>query len=387
MLCGRSVAALMAPGAGDRWGAREYRFATESLRAGRFMRVFVLVAGAGCLGLAVLLPIMQFHPAGPSGAVARTAQLLASASALAVGVRWLVGPWPSHRQAVAFVVWADIAASLGAVTMSTPAAQLTGTTYLGLIGIFAGFVLGSRILVLHCVFAASVIAGVTVWAVVHEQRDAFWLFIYYVPALTWVVAVPLIGSVLIDLGRRAIVKTARSAHYDPLTGLRNRRGMHASVGRALSRRPPVDVTLAVFDIDNFKQINDDGGHVTGDAALVALAARLREVTRPDEYAARIGGDELVLVSFCAEDDPAAALRDRVSALTCMRFGDADIAVSVGIATMSTATPHFSLVDLVRHADAAMYEAKRSGGATCVVYATKSTMGAAAGHRHRRDRPA
>lgn len=353
------------------------------------MRVFVLVAGAGCIGLAGLLAIMQFHPAGPTGAVPRTAQLLASASALAVGVRWLLGPWPSHRQAVAFVVWADIAATLGAVTMSTPAAQLTGTTYLGLIGIFAGFVLGSRILVLHCLFAGSIIVGVTVFAVVHEERDAFWLFIYYVPALTWVVAVPLIGSVLIDLGRRAIVKTARSAHYDPLTGLRNRRGMHASVGRALARRLPVDVTLAVFDIDNFKQINDDGGHVTGDAALVALAARLRDVSRPDEYAARIGGDELVLVSFGAGAgaDPAMALRDRVSTLTCMRFGDADIAVSVGIATMSTTTPHFSLVDLLRHADAAMYEAKRSGGATCAVYATKSTTVAAAGLGHRRDRPA
>ncbi|MGW0159991.1 diguanylate cyclase domain-containing protein [Mycobacterium sp. NPDC003323] len=372
-------------GVADRWGAREYRFATGALREGRFMRVFMLVAGVSCIGLAGLLTVMQFHPQGPTGAVGRGAQILASATAVAVGVRWLRGPWPTYRQSIAFVIWADIAAGLGAVTMSTPEAQLSGSTYIGLIGIFAGFILGARILFMHCLFASAFITGVTVWAVLYEHHDGFDLFIQYIPALTWVVAVPLIGCALIDLGRRAIVRTARSAHYDSLTGLRNRRGMHSSVGRVITAGPHTTVAMAVCDIDRFKQLNDDNGHAVGDAALVALAARLRQVARPDEVTARIGGDELVLVSFVDDSDPVIELVERMSALTNVELGDSDLTVSVGIATMPASAAHFSIDDVLRHADDAMYEAKRSGGASCVVYATEPTMAATATRGHDHDR--
>ena len=348
------------------------------------MPMFMLVAGVCCIGLAGLLVVMQFHPAGPTSAAARVAQAVTSASAVGVGIWWLRGPWPTYRRSVAFVVWADIAAALGAITMSTPSAQLAGTTYLGLVGIFAGFILGARILAAHCLFGLSVILGITAWAVLSGDGDAFWLFIYYVPALTWVVAVPLVGSILIDLGRRAIARTARSAHHDALTGLRNRRGMYASVRRVVARNPRITVAMAVCDIDRFKQLNDDGGHAVGDAALVDFAARLRDIARPDEITARIGGDELVLVAFCAGADPVAELVDRVPALT--QGEDVGFTVSIGIAAMPADVAHFSVDDLLRHADSAMYEAKRAGGATCSVYVTESTTDAAGALRRGRDRP-
>lgn len=358
------------------WGVREYRFATNALREGRFMRLFMLVTGVCCIGLAGLLAVAQWHPAGPSGLVARGVQVLAAGSAVAVGVRWLRGPWPSFPQAILFLVWADIAAATGAVTMATPAAQLSATPYMGIVGVFAGFILGARILLLHCIFAGGVIACISIRAVAVEQYSAFDLSIYFMPAVVWVVAVPLVGSALIELGRRAIVRTARAAHYDPLTGLRNRRGMHVSVGRLVARSPRSVVAMAVCDIDRFKQLNDDGGHALGDAALVALAAKLRAVARADELTARIGGDELVLVSFLDDVTRISDLADRVSELTTVQAGDADFTVSIGIATMSTAASHFTVDAVVRHADAAMYEAKRSGGATCAVHGCDSATGPA-----------
>lgn len=371
----------------EAWGAREYRFATRALTDGRFMRLFVMVTGVSCIGMAGLLVIVQFHPAGPTGVPVRVLHILVAASAVAVGWRWMRGPWPSYTQAIAFVVWADIALVCTVGTLSTAAAQLSAMTYMGIVGVFAGFLLGARVLLVHCVLGAAVIAGIVARAVLVGERSGFELFIYYMPALVWVVIVPLVGSVLIDMGRRAIVKTARSAHYDSLTGLRNRRGMYASVGQALARGPQATVAMAVCDIDRFKRLNDAGGHAAGDAALVALAARLQEVARPDEFTARIGGDELVLVSLLDGDAALPELVDRVRALTRVQLGDVEFTVSIGIAAMSPSEPHFTVDAVVRHADSAMYEAKRAGGAMCAGYPTESTTAASADRRRVPDRSA
>ncbi|WP_133053612.1 GGDEF domain-containing protein [Mycolicibacterium bacteremicum] len=362
-------------GVGDRWGGREYRFATGALREGRFMRVFMFVAGLGCLGLAVLGLSLQDTPQGPGGVVDRGLQALFVVAAIAVGVRWWRGPWPTFGQSVCFVVWADIACAVMAATMSTPTARLAVTPYIGLVGVFAGFILGSRILRLHCAFGAALIAGIVLHAEVFEAHRILDLYLYFMPALTWAVGVPLVGSILIDLGRRAIERTARSAHYDALTGLRNRRGMYSSIGRAVARDRRTTIVMAVFDIDRFKQLNDDGGHAAGDAALVAFAARLRGIARPDEITARLGGDELVLVAFGTDVDPMPDLVDRVSTLT--GTAGSDFTVSIGIAAMSAGAQHFSIDDLLRHADSAMYESKRAGGATCTVHAMASTTAATA----------
>ncbi|KRD04891.1 hypothetical protein ASE48_19775 [Mycobacterium sp. Root265] len=367
-------------------GRREYVFATNSLRAGHFMRVFMLVAGLGCIGLAVLGGVMQLHPEGPAGVTARSVQGTVLISAVVIGVYWWRAPWPSFGQSVAFVVWADLACAMVAVTMATPAARLSMTSYVGLIGIFAGFILGTQILRLHCAFSALLIGGIVVWAVL-EDHSVVELFIYFMPAFTWAVGVPLISSVLIELGRRAILTTARSAHYDSLTRLRNRRGMYSAVASALRQGGSTTVAVAVCDIDRFKQLNDDGGHAAGDAALVALADLLRDVARDDEITARIGGDELALVSFLGDRGSISELVDRVSVLTRVRGGAVEFSVSFGIATMPSADAHFAVDDVLRHADAAMYDAKRSGGAACAVYATESTTAASAARRHGRDRPA
>lgn len=361
----------------------EYVFATAALREGRLMRAFTTFIAWACLGLVVLGALSQLHPLGPHGIVARSVQGVVMASAVIAAVLWIRHPWPSYRRAVIFVIWADCAIVAAAVTMSAVEARLSSTLYVGLVGIFAAFILGWRITMLHCVFGFVVIATMTAWAVLVDGYSVFGLFVYYMPAVTWVAAVPLGGMVLIDLGRRAIRKTARSAHFDPLTGLRNRRGMHEAVNSLLKRAEgPGPVIVAVCDIDRFKLLNDTAGHAVGDAALVALARELRAVAGADDVCARIGGDELVLVSFPERRADVDEFLRRLQPLTRVGFDAGDLAVSVGVAMGTTTAPHFSIDDLIRHADTAMYDVKRSGGASTASFssATASTTGATAGRR-------
>jgi diguanylate cyclase (GGDEF)-like protein len=352
-------------------GRSEFRFATKALREGQLMRAFTGVIAGCCFALFCLGVIAQFHPTGPDSVATKVAQATILLSAVFVGFFWLLGPWPRYGHAVAFLVWADAALAVIAVTMSTPESRLSATLYMGLVGVYAGFLLGGHILAMHCGFSAAVIVGITGQAVLSGHTSVFEYFPFYMPALTWAVMAPLgAGLVLIAQGRRAIRRTARSAHYDPLTGLRNRRGMQAAVDSVLSRRQsPTTVTVAVCDVDRFKVLNDPEGHAAGDAALIEMAQRLTSIARRDEITARIGGDELVLVAFRDAPGEAAALLERLLPLTCGNLEGFEITASVGIAAMSSATPHFSIDDVVSHADSAMYEAKRAGGARCVSYRT------------------
>ncbi|MDP7706242.1 MULTISPECIES: diguanylate cyclase [unclassified Mycobacterium] len=348
-------------------GRREYRFATEALREGRMTRAFTTVVAGACFVAAGLLVAVQFHPARPVGVVAKSVHIVAMVTAVGYGMRWLFGRFPGYRQAVVFVVWADCAAAFGAAALSETDARLCATLYLGIVGIFAAFLLGARILYAHCVFGALVIGSITAWAVAEQHAGLFDLFVFYMPALAWVVAVPLGGLALIEGGRRAIGRTARSARYDPLTGLRNRRGLYAAIEVAVRRlAPSATVVVAVCDIDRFKALNDAHGHVVGDTALIEMAKELRALARPDEITARIGGDELVLVVFGSAGDVSEVV-DRLMPLARVDIGALALTASIGVATQVAGDRYFSIDDVLRHADAAMYEAKRSGGATCVIH--------------------
>lgn len=365
------------------WGAREYRFATGALHEGRFMRLFAKIAAAGCFGLAGLVVIAGFHPAGPSGAGAHLVQFAIALSAVAMGIRWLRPPWLTHPQAVAFAVWLDLAIATVALTMSTSITALCIAAFLSVNGVYVAFLLGWRTLLAHLIFSGAIIAVIATQAVRTDRAQLWDMTMMLFPTVTWVIVVSLCGGLLVEHGRRALRKTARSTHHDPLTGLRNRRGMYTAIKDSLAgAAEPVTVVAAVCDIDKFKQLNDSAGHAAGDAALAEMARRLKSLASPNELTARIGGDELVLVAFAADpEDAVEELLDRLAPLTIADAAGVVLTASVGIAALSAADPHFTVDDVLRHADAAMYDAKRPGGATCAVYATEPTMAASA-DRHR-----
>ncbi len=92
-------------------------------------------------------------------------------------------------------------------------------------------------------------------------------------------------------------RLTEAALHDALTGLRNRRLLSDRLSLALSRtsRAQTEVAILFCDLDGFKHINDTAGHAAGDTVLVATAERLRQVLRPQDTVARVGGDEFVVV--------------------------------------------------------------------------------------------
>jgi diguanylate cyclase (GGDEF)-like protein len=152
------------------------------------------------------------------------------------------------------------------------------------------------------------------------------------------------------------------AKHDALTGLSNRVGLAAAVDANLNGAQTHGGDLAVLflDLDNFKAVNDTYGHAAGDRLLKSVAERLRQSLRATDVAARIGGDEFVLLAKSLTSEQAAELSHRLTNSISAPYdlGDdvhATIGVSVGIALVPE---HGADAEaLLAVADEALYEAK------------------------------
>lgn len=144
------------------------------------------------------------------------------------------------------------------------------------------------------------------------------------------------------------------AHTDALTGLSNRRAWELELQRGLARanRTGEPLSLAVIDIDNFKDINDRRGHAEGDSLLIETARHWSEALRAEDVLARIGGDEFALLMPACSEPDASAVIGRLRART-----PAPYSCSVGLAAWDGTE---SEERLIRRADAALYQAKRNG---------------------------
>ena len=154
------------------------------------------------------------------------------------------------------------------------------------------------------------------------------------------------------------------ANHDPLTGLANRSLFDQALRHALAGDGGVCVLL--IDLDDFKQVNDRFGHAAGDQLLIVVAERLRSCVRHGDLAARLGGDEFALLLADTKPDQGEAAAARVlQALDDPVAMDGyllPVAASVGIAA-SLPGDRADPDRLLRHADAAMYAAKRQGKGT------------------------
>ena len=175
--------------------------------------------------------------------------------------------------------------------------------------------------------------------------------------------------------RRALEdELTRQAFHDALTGLPNRALLSDRVTQALERaaRSKSDVAVLFLDVDDFKTINDGLGHEAGDEMLVELAARLGQCLRGSDTAARLGGDEFAIVlEETAGVEGAAAFAERVLAAMAVPLTIAGAQVhpraSIGI---TFGTKGQTSGELLRNADVAMYQAKRTGGGRYEVYDPK-----------------
>jgi diguanylate cyclase (GGDEF)-like protein len=178
---------------------------------------------------------------------------------------------------------------------------------------------------------------------------------------------------------RLLRRLDHSATHDALTNLPNRVLFHERLQAALTAPGERPVSVALIDLDDFKEVNDTLGHEVGDSLLIAVAERLRACVRQVDTVARLGGDEFVVVVDGA--DPAAAdlAADRmIRALRDPVYADGHelpIRASIGIADGRTGDEPSGLL---RHADIAMYAAKKVAGTAYLHY--DGTM-AAAGTDH------
>jgi diguanylate cyclase (GGDEF)-like protein len=156
------------------------------------------------------------------------------------------------------------------------------------------------------------------------------------------------------------------ADLDALTGLHNRRYFHETLMREASRaqRYHRNLALIVFDLDDFKAINDRIGHLAGDAVLATAAERVREVVRSADVACRVGGDEFGVVlpeSTLADAD---ALSRRIqAAVSAHPIGQAGtLSLSAGVAGLRAEDDASTFF---QRADDALYRAKEAGKAQVV----------------------
>ena len=162
------------------------------------------------------------------------------------------------------------------------------------------------------------------------------------------------------------------ALHDGLTGLPNRELFLDRLRLAIEQRerPSTSGTAVIFlDLDGFKRVNDSMGHDAGDRLLVAVAGRLNEGLRPGDTAARFGGDEFVVIAACvASLDQATQLAVRLGRSIEEPFSldGENIAITVSIGVAMTSDLDAFAEDMVRSADAAMFEAKASGRNRVVV---------------------
>lgn len=201
--------------------------------------------------------------------------------------------------------------------------------------------------------------------------------------------------------KKKIIKQNREIQHlkslvtkDALTGLYNRHGFeemaeflftevrHAIRAQEQREHFWIDALgLAIFDIDNFKKVNDTLGHRMGDQVLQYVAAEISKRVRTSDIVARVGGEEIALLLVGAEDGAALRVVDDIrrgirSHLKLKKLPTFKVTVSAGLSFVTATTK--SLDELYRQADEALYKAKTTGKDRVVI-------GGSAGSKERRSR--
>jgi diguanylate cyclase len=161
----------------------------------------------------------------------------------------------------------------------------------------------------------------------------------------------------------------QGARVDPLTGIANRKSFEERIAQEIERKPgaEMNVVMLLWDLDNFKKINDSYGHRAGDRVLQSVAACFMAAVRGNDFVARIGGEEFVMLLSGTKMAQAMLIGNQIrTAVEALRFhfrgAPVRVTVSCGLAELQE---HDAADTAFDRADAALYRAKHSGKNLCV----------------------
>jgi len=170
-----------------------------------------------------------------------------------------------------------------------------------------------------------------------------------------------------DQLRNMLDNSVSMAYTDALTGVYNRRYMNAHLDRQImeigdTQKP---VSVIIFDLDHFKEVNDNHGHAAGDEILKMVAGRVSTGIRDFDMLARYGGEEFVVIMPNAAPDVAAIVAERLrkgleSATFAVVDGTVELKVTASLGVATTNDPMETADNLLSRADSALYTAKRDG---------------------------
>jgi diguanylate cyclase len=283
--------------------------------------------------------------------------VLAGVIGLVMAALWL-SRWPTRRQSVFFAMTGSVSIAAGCVSQIHPMVGLMSCSALAVSGGYIAFFHTARYMALNFWLAGTV--GAVEAVRLAAAGDAMLAVSGYFLVLELNIAVPFAIQVVV----RALGVDLLRANRDPLTGLLNRRACdRAIVGRMLSSADHMFLSVAMVDLDRFKDLNDSRGHAAGDAALVATAHALTAVCKDTAVVARVGGEEFLIADIVTTRRPPGWGQRLCEAVAAAA---PPVTASVGTASLALGSVGSDDADqafrgLVAHADFAMYEAKRCGG--------------------------
>lgn len=319
------------------------------------------------LGAAALLLLTDTPP---TSAVARSVFVVAIVSTLVVGVVWLRASWPSKRVSLTFAAYSDVGTAVILLSYGSPQVVFLACAMLAANSVYVQLFHSSRVMGLHLLWAGAVVGLFFVLILLSPDADHG----LAVAQLVVLFPITFMGPTFFQYLLLKLHVQAQAANVDPLTQVRNRRGLDEALPIFLL--DATDVSVMVIDVDRFKSINDRFGHHRGDAVLQLVAKRL---TADGVLVARIGGEEFAVVTTLAACD-AAELAERYRNSAHSEQDIAPLTVSIGVAHSSyTSADRRTVVDsaavtthLLHLADEAMYEAKHRGGNQVVFSEASST---------------
>jgi len=174
-------------------------------------------------------------------------------------------------------------------------------------------------------------------------------------------------AIVDDAEEAALVRVYQAGRVDGLTGVANRAAFDERLDKelAFAVRHDDPLSIALFDVDHFKKINDTHGHPAGDEVLKNVASLLSRTVRTEDVVARYGGEEFVIVMRALGIEAARALADRLRAAVAAHAVEAagqtiHLTVSAGVASLVCCGPGVDKAALVAKADARLYLAKQGG---------------------------